>query len=163
MISASTLLSQCAQWASHKVNPGVYVDCRMPRPDILIRSDRGSIEEVLMKMLSNAAKFTSKGSITLECVDNGPDGTVSFVITDTGSGIPATMKRRYSKDSSSLILSSRTGLGLYICFKQIATSLHGKIYADPSRPEAQGSCSQFRKNRYSLQSEHIKVNTRRKN
>ncbi len=41
MISASTLLSQCAQWASHKVNPGVYVDCRMPRPDILIRSDRG--------------------------------------------------------------------------------------------------------------------------
>lgn len=132
MISASTLLSQCAQWASHKVNPGVYVDCRMPRPDILIRSDRGSIEEVLMKMLSNAAKFTSKGSITLECVDNGPDGTVSFVITDTGSGIPAGYEEeifeRFVKLDS---FKQGTGLGLYIC-RQIATSLHGKIYADPS-------------------------------
>ena len=85
-----------------------------------------------MKMLSNAAKFTSKGSITLECVDNGPDGTVSFVITDTGSGIPAGYEEeifeRFVKLDS---FKQGTGLGLYIC-RQIAMSLHGKIYADPS-------------------------------
>lgn len=130
--SASTFISLCAQWVAHKVAPSVYVDCRMPRPDILIRSDRGNIEEVLMKMLSNAAKFTAKGSIILECVDNAPEETISFIVTDTGTGIPEGYEEEIFERFVKLdAFKQGTGLGLYIC-RQIATALGGRIYVDAS-------------------------------
>ncbi len=128
--SASTLLSLAAQWASHKVKPGVYVDCRLPSPDIQIRSDRGSIEEVLMKMLSNAAKFTINGSIILECRENKDAGTVSFIITDTGSGIPEGHEEEIFDRFVKLdTFQQGTGLGLYIC-RRLAETLGGTIYVD---------------------------------
>ncbi len=129
-LSASTLLGLVAKWVSHKVGPDVYIDCSMPQPDIKITSHKEDIEEVLMKVLSNAAKFTDNGSIKLECVENKFDDTVSFIITDTGSGIPEGQEEeifgRFVKLNS---FKQGTGLGLYIC-RRLAESLGGKIYVD---------------------------------
>lgn len=129
--SASTLLSLAAQWTAHKVRPGVFIDCPMPRPDIILNSDRSSIEEVLMKLLSNAAKFTAKGSIKLECVDNG-DNTASFIITDTGCGIPKGSEHKIFDRFVKLDnFTQGTGLGLYICAR-LAESVGGTISVDTS-------------------------------
>lgn len=127
--SASTLLSLAAQWTANKVKPGVCIDCPMPRPDIAIRSDRSNIEEVLMKVLANAAKFTDKGSIRLECHDNR-DATVSFIITDTGPGIPRGYEEQIFQRFVKLdTFKPGTGLGLYIS-RRLAETLHGTIRVD---------------------------------
>lgn len=128
--SASTMLSLAAQWVAHKVKPGVYVDCRMPNPDIKLRTDRSDVEEILMKLLSNAAKFTDKGSITLECIENKADDTASFIITDTGSGIaPGYEEEIFDRFVKLDTFKQGTGLGLYIC-RRLAESLRGRVYVD---------------------------------
>ncbi|MEE1022999.1 MAG: HAMP domain-containing sensor histidine kinase [Muribaculaceae bacterium] len=128
--SASTMLSLAAQWVAHKVKPGVYVDCRMPNPDIKLRTDRSDVEEILMKLLSNAAKFTEKGSITLECIENKADDTASFIITDTGSGIaPGYEEEIFDRFVKLDTFKQGTGLGLYIC-RRLAESLRGRVYVD---------------------------------
>ncbi len=128
--SASTLLSLAAQWVAYKVKPGVYIDCRMPNPDIKLRTDRGYVEEIMMKILSNATKFTDKGSITLECIDNTADNTVSFIITDTGCGIvPGYEEKIFDRFVKLNSFKQGTGLGLYIC-RRLAESLQGRVYVD---------------------------------
>lgn len=127
--SASTLLSLAAQWTANKVKPGVYIDCPMPRPDITLHSDRSNIEEVLMKVLANAAKFTEKGSIRLECHDNR-DGTVSFIVSDTGPGIPRGHEEQIFQRFVKLdAFKPGTGLGLYIS-RRLAEALRGTIRVD---------------------------------
>lgn len=98
-------------------------------------TDRGKVEQVLKNLLSNAFKFTNeKGSVTLMVKPGEENGTLSFVIKDTGIGIP--------KDKQSLIFeafqqadgsTSRryggTGLGLSIS-RELVNLLGGKITVD---------------------------------
>jgi signal transduction histidine kinase len=60
-------------------------DCR-DHP--VARADREKVRQILLNVLSNAIKFTSKGgAIGVECVLD--DGRVGVRISDTGIGIPA--------------------------------------------------------------------------
>lgn len=85
------------------------------------------LNQILSNLLSNALKFTNKGSITVfikELSRSGNQSKMEFTVTDTGIGIP--------KDKHSLIFESfiqaspdttrhfgGTGLGLAICKKLI--------------------------------------------
>jgi len=51
-----------------------------------IITDRQRLEQILKNLLSNALKFTERGSISLT-VDAAADGRISFAVTDTGIGI----------------------------------------------------------------------------
>jgi Signal transduction histidine kinase len=51
-----------------------------------IITDRQRLEQILKNLMSNALKFTERGSISLT-VDAAPDGRISFAVTDTGIGI----------------------------------------------------------------------------
>jgi len=53
----------------------------------LVRADHTRVRQVLLNLLSNAAKFTQRGAITLCAVATGEWVTLS--VTDTGPGIPA--------------------------------------------------------------------------
>ena len=52
-------------------------------------ADATRVRQILLNLLSNAAKFTQKGQVALHVHDD-PDvpGQVVFVISDTGIGIP---------------------------------------------------------------------------
>jgi PAS domain S-box-containing protein len=56
-----------------------------------IDSDITKVRQALFNLLSNAAKFTSNGrvSLTVQRHGIGDDETVTFVLSDTGVGIPA--------------------------------------------------------------------------
>ncbi|CCH48853.1 ATP-binding protein [Pseudodesulfovibrio piezophilus] len=54
-------------------------------PDITVDIDR--LLQVLLNLLTNAAKFTAKGSVTLSAHRPRPD-TIRFEVSDTGPGIP---------------------------------------------------------------------------
>lgn len=131
-VSANTLLGMAVDWTSKQLARDVSVDCSMSASQIMLTTDRDSVEEVLMKLLGNAAKFTKKGKISIVCTENTEEGTVSFIVEDTGPGIPEGHEEeifeRFVKLDSFV---QGTGLGLYIC-RRIATSLNGKIYVDTS-------------------------------
>ncbi len=55
---------------------------------LLVRTDQTVLRQILLNLLSNAAKFTERGSVTLRV--SQPDAThIRFEVIDTGAGIPA--------------------------------------------------------------------------
>jgi len=100
---------------------------------VILFSDRQKIKQVLLNLLSNAAKFTRNGEIAV-IVDNtisDHGASISITVTDTGAGISDVAQRfifeEFAQDSNhSLTNHSGTGLGLSIC-KTFCRLLGGDI------------------------------------
>ena len=85
-----------------------------------------------MNLLRNAAKFTTEGSITLGYEVDSENETISFVVTDTGVGIPEGKERKIFERFEQVDNKGQgNGLGLSVC-ALIARLLKGDIYADPN-------------------------------
>jgi signal transduction histidine kinase len=92
--------------------------------------DRGRIRQVVINMLSNAAKFTDAGLITLrvyKIIKNGQE-FICFSVKDTGIGIAQADIRKVFEpfrqiDSSVSRRAEGTGLGMPISYRLVA--LHG--------------------------------------
>ncbi|MBN1439286.1 MAG: GAF domain-containing protein [Anaerolineales bacterium] len=103
----------------------------------LARADPIRARQVLLNLLSNAAKFTESGSIVIEAKlqtnpDNYPEIVVS--VSDTGSGIPSDhfpkLFEAFSQvDASPTRRTGGTGLGLSIC-KRLVEMHGGRIWVD---------------------------------
>jgi PAS domain S-box-containing protein len=101
-------------------------------PDLpMVRADPIRIRQILLNLLSNAAKFTEEGTITLSAsYELNQDGQPEIVIRviDTGSGIaPEDRKKLFQPfsqvDSSPTRKTGGTGLGLSISKRLV--ELHG--------------------------------------
>jgi len=98
-----------------------------------MRSDLLKVRQCMFNLLSNAAKFTEKGRITLsaERVSVEGDDWIEFRVADTGIGMTpeemAKLFQRFSQaDASTTRRFGGTGLGLSIT-KAFATMLGGDI------------------------------------
>ena len=98
-----------------------------------LRSDPTRIRQILFNLLSNALKFTERGSISLHVApdDSGPTPMLRFSIRDTGIGIDSDVVdhlfEKFSQaDGSVTRRYGGTGLGLAIC-RQLAALLGGEI------------------------------------
>jgi len=94
----------------------------------LLHTDAQRLQQVLTNYLTNACKYTQKGSITLsyEILTD----LVRFSVTDTGCGIKSEDAEKVFERFQMLDNSKRgTGLGLHIC-RLIAKLMHGKVYVD---------------------------------
>lgn len=95
-------------------------------PQVVINADKNRITQILSNFMTNALKFTSKGSITLSYTLE-KDGQVCFSVTDTGKGIAAEkldeVFNRFVKLDS---FAQGTGLGLSIC-QNLVERMGGKI------------------------------------
>ena len=109
-------------------------------PQIVIDADKNRIVQVLSNFLTNALKFTTKGSITLSYLLED-ESQVRFCVTDTGKGIPDEQKHeifnRFVKLDSFV---QGAALGLSIC-QSLVNRMGGKIGVE-SR-EGEGSCFWF--------------------
>lgn len=98
--------------------------------DYTIESDGRRIQQLLVNILTNACKHTSKGEIHLHLSTTENPGKLTFSVTDTGEGIPENMRsdifERYRKANSNV---QGSGLGLHIC-STIAKKLGAVIKLD---------------------------------
>jgi two-component system phosphate regulon sensor histidine kinase PhoR len=94
-----------------------------------IKADPFKLEQMLINLLDNAAKYTDRGKITVSL--DVQDKTVRIRVTDTGIGIPKDdipriFERFYVVDKSRSRKYGGTGLGLSIV-KHIVLLHHGAI------------------------------------
>jgi len=129
---AQTLMPVC-----RKHNTTLTVDCAS---DVgVMRGDVTKVRQVLFNLVSNAGKFTEKGSVTLSVArtlthtgDNGgARARIVFRIVDTGIGMsPAEVERVFQPfvqaDASTTRRFGGTGLGLSIS-KHFAELMQGHI------------------------------------
>lgn len=106
----------------------------------VIETDRMRVDQILKNLLSNALKFTSKGSVTLE-VKNDPNNSkyIYFDVTDTGIGIPKEKQQLIFEafqqaDGSTKRKYGGTGLGLSIS-RELVKLLNGelKLSSEPDK------------------------------
>ncbi len=95
-----------------------------------IESDEQRVGQILKNLLSNAFKFTPRGSVTLQVYAPQP-GSVAFAVRDTGIGIPAAQQEVIFEafrqaDGSTHRKYGGTGLGLSIS-RDLARLLGGDI------------------------------------
>ena len=91
-------------------------------PDIgAMHADVTRVRQVLFNLLSNASKFTEKGTVAIDVTrDENPDGDwITFRVTDTGIGMtPEQLGRLFQAftqaDASTTRKYGGTGLGLVI-------------------------------------------------
>ena len=109
-------------------------------PDLaLVYSDQNKIKQILLNLLSNAAKFTHEGQIEVKAWLESRDDTLFISVHDSGIGISdEAMSRLFGEfqqaDSSTTRKYGGTGLGLAIS-RKLARLLGGDLTAI-SRPGA---------------------------
>jgi signal transduction histidine kinase len=93
--------------------------------------DRTSLQKILMNVVSNAIKYTEKGSVKLECTLENEE-FLKFTVTDTGVGIDKDrlekIFERYTREEHTASKPG-SGLGLSIC-KELIEELSGSIWAE---------------------------------
>lgn len=105
------------------------LDINLPPQKINIKTDVTKAKLVLTNLISNAIKFTSQGSITVNVIDNKRE--VEFHVVDTGIGIKPEnidiiFKEFKQIETDNKRSYSGTGLGLALC-KNYAVMLKGRI------------------------------------
>jgi len=111
---------------------GLEFSVRGPERPALVELDRGKVRQILMGLLSNAVKFTSRGGIELRT--ELEDGQAVFEVRDTGPGIrPEHLEDIFDPFWQAEQATTRTqggaGLGLSLA-RRLARLLGGDITVD---------------------------------
>jgi signal transduction histidine kinase/CheY-like chemotaxis protein len=104
-------------------------------------TDETKVSQILRNFISNALKFTERGSVTVEARASEDGEHVTFAVRDTGIGIALEDREMIFEEFTQVpnALQRRvkgTGLGLPLC-RKLATLLGGEVFVE-SEP-GQGS------------------------
>ncbi len=109
---------------------------RFPAEPVTMTADLTKTRQALFNLLSNACKFTDKGTITFKMACEEADGAtvMAFAVTDTGIGMsPEQVTRLFQPFSQAEASTTRryggTGLGLALS-KRFAALMGGDITVD---------------------------------
>ncbi len=117
----------------HEKNLSLVKDYDKSIPDMLV-GDPVRLHQIILNLVSNAVKFTNRGSITISVMLLGQDDnsvTIEFKVKDTGIGISASkmdsiFENFQQASSGTSRLYGGTGLGLAIV-KQLVEAQGGSI------------------------------------
>jgi signal transduction histidine kinase len=109
-----------------------------PSPTLTIETDAGKLRQILLNLLTNAVKFTEKGSIILSAGEDG-DGSVVFQVKDSGIGIAPEHQTRifesfWQVQQSTTRRIGGAGLGLNVA-QQLARVLGGDVTVESALGE----------------------------
>lgn len=134
-VSVSALCGSAIRNVSHRVASDVELNLEDLLPEnYVINTDAKRVTQVIMNLLTNSAKNTEFGKITLTVTPTS-DGGARFCVTDTGCGIPKEsipfiFDRFYKVDAN----KQGAGLGLNTCLS-ISKCMGARIYIDTSYNE----------------------------
>ena len=138
-VNAKQLCNDLFQAMQMKTSPQVELRLKDNLPELTFISDKNRLYQVLLNFVTNALKFTSEGSITIDYKIDGNE--VKFSVQDTGMGVePEKQEAIFTRFVKLNSFIPGTGLGLPIC-QSIVTQLGGKIGVE-SEP-GRGSCFWF--------------------
>jgi signal transduction histidine kinase len=104
----------------------------------VLRTDRQKVKQILLNLLTNALKFTPRGSVAVTCVQRRGRRDIAVAVADTGVGIADADQARifepFSQADPAQTRDGGTGLGLAIS-RRLATVLGGRIALDSKRGE----------------------------
>ena len=112
---------------------GLRFEVSAPASEILVRTDRRALSQILINLANNAIKFTERGAVLLE-LSQRPDGDRSvteIAVTDTGVGIRGEDQAGLFQAFAQVGAGGRrrtegTGLGLHLSQK-LAGLMGGRI------------------------------------
>jgi CheY-like chemotaxis protein/nitrogen-specific signal transduction histidine kinase len=129
------ILYESSMLIRSKIAEGVEFDINIPTLEHKIKVDDTRLKQILINLLSNAAKFTKKGKI--ECFvdsiteyENSNKIEITIHIKDTGQGISKKNVTKLFLPFSSTDKTQGTGLGLFIS-KELANLMDGDIRYTP--------------------------------
>ena len=115
---------------SYSKKKGVEYEFESQYESYVLETDIQRLQQILINLLSNANKFTTKGKISLEFEIDEANRMVQFAVMDTGCGIPPEKQEKVFERFEKLDeYAQGTGLGLAICRLTIER-LGGKIWVD---------------------------------
>jgi signal transduction histidine kinase/ligand-binding sensor domain-containing protein/CheY-like chemotaxis protein/HPt (histidine-containing phosphotransfer) domain-containing protein len=134
ILEESTMLFAAAAEAK-----GIELIVCPPEVSVPLRGDPLRIRQILMNLIGNAVKFTSKGEVAVKAdisAVGSETAVLEMTVTDTGIGMdPATIGKIFEPftqaDESTTRRFGGSGLGLAIC-REIAERMGGKIQAESS-------------------------------
>ncbi len=110
--------------------------------DVIVNGDRGHLQQIITNLLSNALKFTGKGTIILDAEYNNKE--LCFSVQDSGAGMRAEDKQRIFNAFERLENAGNTpgfGLGLAITAR-LVKRMNGEIAVE-SQPGRGSTFSVF--------------------
>lgn len=132
-IDVTEMMGFIAKNVQSAIEPKHIEFVNLTTENVLLKSDRSRIEQILNNMIFNSIDFVpEKGRI--EIMASKKDDGVLFVVKDNGIGIPKDkqqnlFKQFYQLDTSATRKHGGSGLGLSIC-KGIVEALGGKIWLE---------------------------------
>jgi len=124
--------------------PSVQFDCDLDDPLPVVEADPRRVEQVLLNLLQNAAKYSGSDIVRVSGTYDG-GGEVTVKVEDYGKGIapahlPYLFDKFYRVETGSNGKKSGTGLGLAIC-KALVEAQGGRIWVESEL--GKGTCFFF--------------------
>jgi signal transduction histidine kinase len=111
---------------------GLRVIVEVAQPAIPMLGDRQRSFQILLNLVTNALKFTDRGTVRIAAVSS--ENTLRVEVADTGIGIEAEhlgmlFEAFRQIDGSAKRVYEGTGLGLYLC-RKLLTLMGGEIHVE---------------------------------
>lgn len=102
-----------------------------------VHADRQRVRQILLNLLTNAVKFTDRGSVEVRTEIDAAEGVAIIHVSDTGVGVTAQEAERifqpfYQVEAAATKRAPGTGLGLSIS-RRLAHAMGGRIRVDSEK------------------------------
>ncbi len=133
LFEVEPLVRLCLSVTKPLLRPGVKLRMDIPPDMPAVNSDKDKVKQILLNLLSNAAKFTHEGEIVVEVAQPRSDSQLFIAVRDTGIGMSEEQLGRIFEEFQQAEETTGkryggTGLGLPIS-KQLAQLLGGALTA----------------------------------